>query len=128
MKLNIKEIRKDGRYLKIYIKKPMFRSFEFMHGYLCSVLDDKDSFLGVCLDETGKHLVCKMVLRNKKDIEPYKIDYENTEKAILSKYDYAILVKNYCTTLINNGRKEEGLTEIGFSAEYGSVPELTMIK
>jgi hypothetical protein len=128
MKLNIKEIRKDGEYLEIYVKKPLFRSFEFVHGYLCSVLGDKDSFLGVRLDKTGKYLVCKMVLRNKKDIEPYKIDYENTEKSILSQYDYAILVKNYCATLINNGRKEEGLTEIGFSAEYGSVPELTMIK
>ena len=128
MKLNIKEIRKNGRYLKIYIKKPMFKSFEFMHGYLSSVLEDKDSFLGISLDETGKHLVCEMLLRNKEDIEPYVMDYKKSEENFLKNFDYAILVKNYHTRLINNGREEKGVTEIGFNAETGYVPELTIVK
>ena len=80
MKLNIKEIRKDGRYLKIYIKKPMFKSFEFMHGCLSSVLGDKDSLLGISLDKTGKHLVCEMLLRSKEDIESYVMDGEQDAK------------------------------------------------
>ena len=128
MKLNIKEIRKDGRYLEIYVKKPTFKSFEFMHGYLASVLGDKDSFLGINLDKTGKHLVCKMLLRNKEDIEPYVMDYKKSEENFLKNFDYAILVKNYHTRLINNGREEKGVTEIGFNAEAGYVPELTIVK
>ena len=69
-----------------------------------------------------------MLLRSKEDIEPYVMDYKKSEENFLKNYDYAILVKNYHTRLINNGREEKGVTEISFSAEVDSVPELTMIK
>lgn len=52
------------------------------------------------------------------------------EEAILSNYEYAILLDEYsCSPKIwNNGRFEMGVREVDFHAEYGYVPELTIKK
>ena len=129
MKLNIKEIIKDGEYLKIYIKRPMFTNLRSVFESLDLIFkDNHESYLGCGLDCSGKCVIATFVLRNKKDIEPYKLKYENTEKEVLSKYDFVILVKNHIAKIINDGREEKGVKSIYFECEPGMVPEIKMVK
>ena len=128
MKLKIKEIKKDGKYLKVYIKRPLFKDLNDVYEYLYTMFDDDDCFLGMKLDSSCKYIEAKFILRNKEDIEPYKLDYENAKKTILEKYDYAILVKNSETKLINAGREEQKVKSIYFEHEPRCVPRLNIEK
>lgn len=47
--------------------------------------------------------------------------------SVLSKYDYAILVKNYKTKFVNNGRVED-VKALYFEQDVGSIPELRIYK
>ena len=75
MKMKIKKIEKDGRYLNIYIKIPFYATFNTMYnkikfyGYL-----DEESSLPPYIDITGKYIVLVYILRNKENILPYIVE------------------------------------------------------
>lgn len=69
--LKIKEIIKDGKYLKIKIKRPIFKSLLETLVNIKLIFMDEDNFLEPQLDETGKYIILTFILRNKEDIEPY---------------------------------------------------------
>jgi predicted nuclease with TOPRIM domain len=52
---------------------------------------------------------------------------EKLEKR-LKEYDYAILVKNYKTTVYNNGRIDKRIRCIEFETRPEDIPELKIIK
>lgn len=68
--LKIKKIKKNGRNLDIYVKKPKFMSFMFLEE-IDKMFKDEDNFFGTMIDETGKYVILKFVLRSKEDIIPY---------------------------------------------------------
>ena len=73
--LKIKSIRKDGKYLRIIIKKPYLISLQkFMekHNLLFSKYDDGEDMYNFnwCLTE-DKNIQLDFILRNYDDIKPY---------------------------------------------------------
>lgn len=128
MKTKIVGITKEDNRLKILFKKPLFKNISGFRADLYCLFHDEDSFLGVRYTEKRNILSIEFVLRNKKDIEPYKIDYENTEKSILSQYDYAILVKDGKAKLINDGREEKKVRSIYFESEPRTIPGIKIVK
>ena len=72
--LKIKSIQKDGKYLRIIIKKPYFMSLQkFMekHNLLFSKYDDEEMYnFNWCLTKDGDILL-DFILRNYDDIKPY---------------------------------------------------------
>ena len=71
MKINIKKVKKDGKYLELYAKKPFFMDFKLFHKQIDNYFKDEDNFLNVGIDITGKYAILTFILRNKEDILPY---------------------------------------------------------
>ena len=61
-----------------------------------------------------KHLYKEL---NNKKLEDY-----------IKEQDYVIFVKNYEVVLYNQGRREEKIRDIEFSAEVGEIPRLRITK
>ena len=73
--LKIKSIKKDGKYLKIIMKKPYFMSLQkFMrkHDLLFSKYDENEDMYNFnwCLTREGD-IQLDFILRNYDDIKPY---------------------------------------------------------
>lgn len=73
--LKIKTIKKNGKHLKIVIKKPCLISLQkFMkkHNLLFSKYDDREDMYNFnwCLTEDG-NIELDFILRNYEDIKPY---------------------------------------------------------
>ena len=127
MKTKIVGIIKEKNYLKISFKKPLFQKMCDFRQKLDTMFYDDDCHIGTYYREKDNVLEVKLKLRNKDDIEPYKIEYDKKEMSVLSKYDYAILVKNYKTKFINNGRVEDAKA-LFFEQDVDSVPELRIYR
>lgn len=127
MKLKIVGITKEKNFLKIAFKKPLFQKMCDFRAELVTMFYDDDSYIGTYYGEKDNVLDVKLKLRNKEDIEPYKISYNEKEISILSKYDYAILVTDCKTKFVNKGRVENARA-LFFEQDVGSVPELRIYK
>ena len=73
--LKIKTIQKNGKYLRIIIKKPYFmplQKFMKKHNLLFSKYDDEEDMYNFnwCLTE-DKNIQLDFILRNYDDIKPY---------------------------------------------------------
>lgn len=68
--LKIKKIEKEGRLLRIYIKKPFNSSFSKLYDKIKKYLD-KEASSHPIIDGSRKYMILTYLLRNKKDIEPY---------------------------------------------------------
>jgi hypothetical protein len=69
--LKIKEVEKCGKYLRIYVKKPVFGDLRKFFHHLEVLFGDEDCFLNPMLDVTGKYVILTFILRNREDILPY---------------------------------------------------------
>jgi hypothetical protein len=69
--LKIKKIQKDGKYLKVYFKRPRFKNLKVVLDSIDSIFNDEDNYLGTSLESTGKYIIMTLILRNKEDILPY---------------------------------------------------------
>lgn len=73
MKTKIVGITKEKNILKIAFKKPLFQNMCDFRQELVTMFYDDDSYIGVYYGEKDNVLEVKLKLRNKEDIEPYKI-------------------------------------------------------
>lgn len=128
MKLKIKKITKEDSRLKILFKKPLFKNIFDFRQELVTMFYDDESFIGSCFGKKRNTIEISLELRNKADIEPYKIDYENVKKTFFSQYDYAILVKNYKSEIFNNGILEDKVKSILYRENFGEVPFFEIVK
>ena len=73
MKYKIKKIEREDKYLKVYVKKPLFKDMvDFMHELDYEFLEKNkwESYLGTKLNEHGD-VILTFVLRNMEEFEPY---------------------------------------------------------
>lgn len=127
MKTKIVGITKEKSFLIISFKKPLFKNICDFKRELVTMFYDDDCYIGTYYGEKDNVLEVKLKLRNKDDIKPYKIEYGKKEMSVLSKYDYAILVKNDKTKFINNGRVEDAKA-LFFEQDVNIVPELRIYR
>ena len=73
MKYKIKKIEREDKYLKVYVKKPLFKDMvDFIHELDYEFLEKNkwESYLGTKLNEHGD-VILTFVLRNMEEFEPY---------------------------------------------------------
>ena len=128
MKLNIKEVRKDGRFLSILTKKPLFMYEETYLEYLNKFFGDDEAYLYSRVD--GKYVKSSFKLDRKRDADVRARIYFTEESDYLKLYKYVILVdkEHPYPTLVNDGRVETGVRSIYFESEPGCVPILKIEK
>ena len=68
MNLKIDKVIKDGKYLTLYVKKPVFTNIKLLLNQCNQYFKDYDNFLEPSLDMECKHVVLTFILRNKEDI------------------------------------------------------------
>ena len=72
MEKYVRNFKKEGKFLKLYIKIPMFKNFVDVIYYFRNKYDDGlMSYLDAGLDITGKFVILTFVLRDDSDIKPY---------------------------------------------------------
>ena len=69
--LKIKKFNKKGRYLDIYIKKPLFNWKKIYYNLFNKYCDMENYNFDILLDRTNKYMILRFILRDKSDIEPY---------------------------------------------------------
>lgn len=83
MEKYVRNFKKEGKLLKLYIKIPMFKKFADVVYYFRNKYDDGlISYLDAGLDITGKFVILNFVLRDKSDIEPYIKSYNKLKERI----------------------------------------------
>lgn len=128
MKLNIKEVRKDGRFLSIITKKPLFMYEEVYLEYLNKFFGDDEAYLYSRVD--GKYVKSSFKLYRERDVNIMAHAYFTKKSDQLKLYKYAILVdkEHPYPTLINDGRVETGVRSIYFESEPNCIPVLKIEK
>ena len=71
--MKIRKIEKNGRYLKVYVKRPFGKNLSKVIGSIEIKYNDKENnnFLEPNISIDKRDIVLTFVLRSKEDIEPY---------------------------------------------------------